>query len=313
MPGVGSLEPKGGSTGSNLQMGSQNAREGGPDLGTGTGAFLRAKELDARTHFVTPAPNTIADGDVKMTRDEMRNRDVPYYYNNFDGLPVPYSAPSAQKDRMLLRSAIRDAAGAEVKEQGAGGVLRTDPISEEEVDYLKSMQDQVELAKFDEYVESFIDPRQPGNMKWLMEVYPDYVKRRLQQAHTDYEYALRNQMIDSWGINTFDDLHFKYLVDQGKVDGPSLQNGRPALDSKYAPGYLSYFNFQSPKSNALRFPFASAKYGRRPAGENPNTWAYSRANRPMGQGDTPQQLARGMFNVPNAGTPNGQFRELRGP
>jgi hypothetical protein len=52
-----------------------------------------------------------------------------------------------------------------------------------------------------------------------MEVYPEYVNRRLQQAHADYEYALRNQMIDSWGINTFDDLYFKYMVDQGKLQG----------------------------------------------------------------------------------------------
>ena len=62
-----------------------------------------------------------------------------------------------------------------------------------------------------------MDPRKPGNLKWLMEVYPDYVSRRIGQVHTDYEFALRNQMIDSWGINTFDDLHFKYLVDQGIV------------------------------------------------------------------------------------------------
>ena len=51
-------------------------------------------------------------------------------------------------------------------------------------------------------------------MKFLMEVYPEYVNRRLQQAHADYEYALRNQMIDSWGINTFDDLYFKYMVEK---------------------------------------------------------------------------------------------------
>ena len=26
---------------------------------------------------------------------------------------------------------------------------------------------------------AFIDPRQPGNMRWLMEMYPDYVRRHL--------------------------------------------------------------------------------------------------------------------------------------
>jgi hypothetical protein len=51
-----------------------------------------------------------------------------------------------------------------------------------------------------------IDPRQPGNLKWLMEIYPQFVDRRIKQVHTDYEFALRNQLIDSWGVNTFDDL-----------------------------------------------------------------------------------------------------------
>ena len=102
-------------------------------------------------------------------------------------------------------------------------MIRTDPISDEEVSYLQAMKDQSELADFDRYVNSLVDPRKPGNLKWLMEIYPEFVNRRLSQVHTDYEYALRNQLIDSWGINTFDDLHFKYLVDQGKVKGPHLQ------------------------------------------------------------------------------------------
>ena len=45
---------------------------------------------------------------------------------------------------------------------------------------------------------------------------PDYINRKLQAAHNDYEFQIRNQMINQWGLNTFDDLHFKYLVDQGK-------------------------------------------------------------------------------------------------
>jgi hypothetical protein len=115
---------------------------------------------------------------------------------------------------MAARQAIRQAAGGEALGEN---VIRTDPISDEEVSYLQAMKDQSELADFDKYVNSLVDPRKPGNLKWLMEIYPEFVNRRLSQVHTDYEYALRNQLIDSWGINTFDDLHFKYLVDQNKI------------------------------------------------------------------------------------------------
>jgi len=300
-------------TGSSIQntmgMSGKNARSGAPDLGQAFGQELSARELNARQHYVTPSNDgnneALMDRRDAIPEGGKTGRDaLPYYYNNYDGLPVPYSAPSEQKENFLLRSAVRDAAGREIQERAAAGqqpgVIRTDPITDGEVAYLKSMKDQAELAKFDDYVESFIDPRQPGNMKWLMEIYPDYVNRRLQQAHTDYEFALRNQMIDSWGINTFDDLHFKYLVDQGKVAGPRLMNRRPTVDSTYTPGWLSPYNFQSPRkdSSDLRLPFASAQHGRRPA--NADNWTMDRSNRPLGKGTTEQLMARGMYDAKDA-------------
>jgi hypothetical protein len=297
------MQGNGSSIGKTMGLTGAHARMGGPDLGTGTGANLRDRELEARQHFVTPSGDM--GGDVDRPGANMlpkpRPDDLPYYYNQYDGAPVPYAAPSALKETMVEREAIRQAAGDAAK-RARGGVLRTDPISDAEVAYLKSMKDQTELAKFDEYVETLVDPRMPGNMKWLMEVYPDYVNRRLQQAHTDYEFALRNQMIDSWGINTFDDLHFKYLVDQGKVEGPSLRRDRAPIDSSYTPGWLSPFNFQSPKFDPDRmfYPFASAKTGRRPT-DGPDGWSYSRNGRPLGSGNTDEQLAMGMYDVPVPG------------
>ena len=63
-------------------------------------------------------------------------------------LPVSYVGPSATKDSMARRQEIR---------QAAAITVRTDPITDEEVQYLKYMEDTSELAKFDQYVESFID------------------------------------------------------------------------------------------------------------------------------------------------------------
>ena len=289
----------GGSINRTMTMGSAHDRAGAPNLGQGVGQMLSSRELANRQHYVAPSvpadPANPRDPNNTGT-DELRARGVPDYYNNYSGLPVPYAAPSALKEKFMMRSAIREAAGAENKADS--GVIRTDPITDEEVAYLKSMRDQAELAKFDEYVEKFIDPRQPGNMRFLMEVYPDYVERRLQQAHTDHEYALRNELIDCWGINTFDDLHFKYLVDQGKLDGPRLRRGDATnANASYTPGWLSPYNFQTNKAagNNLRLPFASATVGRRPQGNNPDLWSVSRAGQPLGTGNNLQDLAHGMY------------------
>jgi len=263
-------------------------------MGEGQASGLAARELAHQAHFVQPA-NNATTRQAALT-EEARNN-MPYYYNQYDGPAVPYAAPSQQKENMVLRAAVREAANEQIRRQGApSAVQRTDPISDEEVAYLKSMKDQAELAKFDDYVESFIDPRKPGNMKWLMEIYPDYVNRRLQQAHTDYEFALRNQMIDSWGINTFDDLHFKYMVDQGKIDGPQLRVERPTIDSRYAPGWLSPFNFQPDKSGTRLFlPFAKARTGAAPA--DSIDWSMDRAGRALGGGADERSLAMGMYDV----------------
>lgn len=311
MPPV-AMSNRGGSTQNTMSMGSAYARSGAPDYGSG--APLAAMEMSARKHFVQPSND--GNIDVNRTRTQDIPEDarrglngetqLPYYYNNYDGLPVPYSGPTEEKEMMMLRAAIRDAAGKQVKRDmdatGVPGVVRTDPISDAEVNYLKSMKDQAELAKFDDYVESFIDPRMPGNMKWLMEIYPDYVNRRLQQAHTDYEFALRNQMIDSWGINTFDDLHFKFLVDQGKIAGPRLISRRPPIDTSYTPGWLSPFNFQSPNKAGTKMylPFASATHGKRPV--DMENWTLERAGRPLGRGNDENSLAQGMYMNPIAST-----------
>ena len=164
------------------------------------------------------------------------------------------------------------------------------------------MEDMSELAKFDQYVESFIDPRQPGSMKFLMEVYPEYVNRRLQQAHADYEYALRNQMIDSWGINTFDDLYFKYMVDQGKLQGPTLKRDGKKLADTYAPGILSPFAFATKfgDMDKLGLPFTSAKTGRRPDGNT--AWQVKRSG-PFSNGGDRGEMAKAMYGM----GPNGSF------
>ena len=277
-----------------------NGNRAEPTIGTQNAS----RALELQQQYVTPS---YADGTyqqhVWLNSDNAGGRPttLPQWYpSGTSQLPVSYVGPSAAKDNLARRQAVRDGINNAVAAVGAPpGVQRTDPITDEEVQYLKYMEDTSELAKFDQYVESFIDPRQPGSMKFLMEVYPEYVNRRLQQAHADYEYALRNQMIDSWGINTFDDLYFKYMVDQGKLTGPQLIRPGKRLADKFAPGILTYMAFATKFDNqdVLNLPFDSAKTGRRP---NPLTgWRVSRLNQPLSQGGTRQDMAAAMYAMPD--------------
>jgi hypothetical protein len=260
------------------------------------------RALQLQQQYVTPSyPDGQYQQHAYLNSDVGgRPSNLPTWYpEGTSQLPVSYVGPSAAKDNLARRQAIRDGINASVAGAAPSAVQRTDPITDDEVQYLKYMEDTSELAKFDQYVESFIDPRQPGSMKFLMEVYPEYVNRRLQQAHADYEYALRNQMIDSWGINTFDDLYFKYMVDQGKLEGPSLVRTGKRLADKYAPGILSYMAFATKfdDQNRLGLPFTSAKTGRRPNGNS--AWEISRVGQPFNAGGSRDSMARNMYRLDN--------------
>ena len=257
------------------------------DTGIGMGRMLYDAELAAAARYQNPV--VPQQGETEMTNADREGHAKPDYYNYQPALPVKYSVPSAAKERMVAREAIRQAAGRNI---GGGGTQRIDPITDDEVNYLQSMKDQVELADFDRYVNSLIDPRKPGNLKWLMEIYPEFVNRRISQVHTDYEYALRNQMIDSWGINTFDDLHFKYLVDQGKVDGPYLTpNYDP--DAGYTAGFLSPYAFKQKRGQGVRLPFASAQVGANAGGRE--NWVMSDTNMPLTGGRGLDDMAQSMY------------------
>ena len=274
-------------SGTNTGVGGMYARAGAEsnpaDTGRSFGQQLSGAELSQRTKYAPPGnarEETMFDGATQ-----------PGHVNLAATQPVKYDVPSEYNENFQNKAALRKAISDET-----GPVMRVDTIGQDEVDYLAAMKSQGELADFDRYVNSMIDPRQPGNLKWLMEIYPQFVDRRIRQVHTDYEFALRNQLIDSWGVNTFDDLHFKYLVDQGKIDGPSLKReDNQFADDQYANGFLSparWLGAGDNRTTGLRLPFASAKTGKMP--DNPEQWELNNANQPLGRSRRTTDLARGM-------------------
>eukprot|EP00966_Prymnesium_polylepis_P146483 3383122-Prymnesium_polylepis.1 len=99
-------------------------------------------------------------------------------------------------------------------------------------------------------------------------------------------------MIDSWGINTFDDLHFKYRVDQGKVDRPHLTpNYQPGIG--YEAGFLSPYQFTSKRGRGVRLPFASAQVGASAGG--PDNWVMSDTAMPLTRGRGLGAMAASMY------------------
>lgn len=259
------------------------------DLGAAKAAELEAYKMDQQQKYSVPI------GGAAMSRPP----GAPEWYN-YSGLqPAKYDLPSQAKERMMAKQALRESVPAT-----NNGVTRTDPITDFEVDYVQAMKRQSELADFDRYVNTLVDPKKPGNLKWLMEVYPEFVHRRIAQVHDDYDFAIRNQMIDNWGINTLDDLHFKYLVDQGKISGSRLGKRVP-VDSLYEVGSLAPYSNRALAGQTLggnrgnvRLPYASE-----PGNEH---WIQTAGGQPLARGDRSYGgLAGEMFKTDSAAPDTG--------
>ena len=179
-------------------MALYNAHTGEAGFGQAMAGELAGREMMQRQKMAPPIGGSAME----------RPAGAPEWYN-YSGMPsAKYAVPNEAKDRLMVEAAARRAAA----DVGDPSVPRPMPITETEIGYIDAMDKQQRLAKFDRFVSKLCNPRKPGNLKWLMEVYPEFVNRRVSQVHDDYDFAIRKQMIDNWGVNTFDDLHFLFLA-----------------------------------------------------------------------------------------------------
>ena len=113
----------------------------------------------------------------------LKQAGLPSNYNLAPAPPVKYTQDSAAKEHFRDKETIIQGIN---EAEGEGKVQRVVNVGEAEVELMREARRTAELANFDRYVYSLCDPRQPGSLKWLNEVYPEFVARRVQQVQTDY-------------------------------------------------------------------------------------------------------------------------------
>jgi len=213
-------------------------------------------------------------------------------------MPAKYHVTTPADDRHRVKEQVIQAYNEDSRGQGGGSVLRTAPITEDEVSYVQNLEAEKRLAEFDAYVNTLIDPRKPGNLQWLMALYPGFVHRRVQQIYDDQNYVMKKQFIDNFGINTLDDLYFQYLNDQGIISGPAMTNSDKP-ESHFRPGALSFWKTTAGEYNRTQFPFSSSPYDA-PSSSSKLTVPYQQAGvgsmaRLLTQGGSQTGQGGGMF------------------
>jgi len=264
-------------------LGFTSAERNPANTGLDFGRRLYDTQLNARQRYADPYVPAQGDQLEGVTQDG--NHQIPYWYNRTPAPPRKYSTPSAAKERHVARQAIRDAAKSE-------GINRPDPITDAEVDMLQTAKDQVETAKFDKWFSTKYDPLRPGGFPEIMNLNPEFVTSRVQQAATDYEFAMRKEMIDTWGPQSMDDLYLMYMLDQGVIKGPRLVRDTPP-GAGYTAGVLSPYNWNVGTGHRMRIPGAASSV--RGAG-GADQWIYKDAAA-LEEGSGLKQIASGMYKT----------------
>jgi len=263
-------------------LGYTSAESNPANTGVDFGRRLYDTQLSARARYADPYVPEQTDPTADATGR------IPYHYNKYPAPPRKYAVPTAQKERHVARQAIRDAAKAQK-------FNRPDPITDEEVDMLQTAKDQVETAKFDKWFSTKYDPLRPGGFPEIMNLNPEFVTSRVQQAATDYEFAMRKEMIDTWGPQSMDDLYLMYMLDQGQISGPTLYRG-PSNTNNYTAGMLSPYRFMPKYASKMAMPGrASSIRGARGPGE----MVYN-TDGALEQGSGMTELAQNMYKTNDA-------------
>ena len=110
-----------------------NAGDFNGDTMQGQADYLAQGSLNLRQKYAEPQgwdannTNTVGGGGSGLEGDAF----LPSYYNTYGAYPKKFAIPTQQKERLQAREEVR----ASVPVKTAGGVMRTDAITDEEVDY----------------------------------------------------------------------------------------------------------------------------------------------------------------------------------
>ena len=226
------------------------------------------------------------------------------WLNSYPRGNVKFQVPNDEAEYMKNKNLIR----ASVPSQKDGkGAMRTDPITDREVEYLKQQKDVSEYAKRDAYIGMFYNTQKPGETMQVLQNAPDHVKSRLAQVKAEFDFALQKRLIDEWGVNSPSDLEFRYMLDQGYISGPTLEWKPKPPSDHYRHGILLPYAFvqrnYTDSKRGVKIPFANSDYGfgKLTMGAN---------NTSMGaplQMGTDEELAKSMYDRTNAASRNAAY------
>lgn len=148
-------------------------------------------------------------------------------------LPGEYAYPTHARDRFLMKQKLKESA-ALAPTGGTNQVLNWS-VGNDDMDVMMDLEKARRTYEFHLWIEKHIDIRKPGNLRWIQEVAPDFLSYKMNALDTSLKLAKKKAEIEALGIQSEEDLKFKFMV-----DNDMLRDGREANDTnRYVRGFFN--------------------------------------------------------------------------
>ena len=147
-------------------------------------------------------------------------------------LPAEYaSGPRDDREAFVFKRQLMNDPGL----NNAEGKARVNyTIDNNDVKVIKDLDEQRKLYEYHRWIDHHIDPRKPGNLNWLMEVEPDYIKMKMKALNTKMRLLEKRIRLEAFGVQDTEDMRMKFLIDNNM-----LQDGRAATNAnRYVHGFF---------------------------------------------------------------------------
>lgn len=149
-------------------------------------------------------------------------------------LPGVYARPTAARERFLMKQELKNNDDYAPK---GDNQIQTWQSTEADIDVMMDLEQARRTFEYHTWIESLLDIKQPGNLRWIQENAPDFLQYKMNALNTALELIKREATIDALGIQSEEDLRFVFMKSMNMLrDGRSMENNR-YVKGFFNPGY----------------------------------------------------------------------------
>lgn len=157
--------------------------------------------------------------------------------NSRKTIPGEYAYPTAERERFLLKQELkRDGALAGFADKSQQQLVWTP--SESDINVMMDLEKARRTFEYHTWIESLMDIKQPGNLRWLQENAPDFLQYKMNALKTSLKLIEQEAKINALGIQSEEDLQFAFMKSQDMLrDGRDMTPQNRYVKGFFNPGY----------------------------------------------------------------------------